>query len=78
MRRAQMSRLQPARLLCSRDFPGRNTQETVCHFILQGIFPVGNEPESPALTGGFFTSEPPGKPGGEGRESQPRGHPLQC
>ena len=29
--------LQPARLLCLWDFPGKNT-ETGCHFLLQGIF----------------------------------------
>ena len=28
--------LQPARLLCPRDFPGKNTG-VVCHFFLQGI-----------------------------------------
>ena len=30
-----------------------------CHFLLQGIFPT---PVSPALAGGFFSTEPPGKP----------------
>ena len=29
--------LQPARLLCPWDFPGKNT-ERVCHFLLHGIF----------------------------------------
>ena len=29
--------LQPARLLCPWDFPGKNTG-VVCHFLLQGIF----------------------------------------
>ena len=29
--------LQPTRLLCLRDFPGKNTG-VVCHFLLQGIF----------------------------------------
>ena len=35
-----------------------------CHFLLQGIFPTQglNEPTSPALAGGFFATEPPGKP----------------
>ena len=37
-----------------------------CHFLLQAIFSnPGIEPmspESPALAGGFFTTEPPGKP----------------
>ena len=32
-----------------------------CHSLLQGIFPTqGIKPASPALAGGFFTSEPPG------------------
>ena len=30
----------------------------------------GTEPEFPALTGGFFTSEPPGKPSNIGSSSQ--------
>ena len=30
-----------------------------CHFLLQGIFLI--KPMSPALAGGFFTTEPPGK-----------------
>ena len=30
--------LQPARLLCAWDFPGKNTG-VGCHFLLQGIFP---------------------------------------
>ena len=29
-----------------------------CHFLFQGIFPT---PVSPALPGGFFSTEPPGK-----------------
>ena len=37
-------RLQPARLLCPWDFPGKNTA-TGCHFLLQGIFPIqGSNP----------------------------------
>ena len=39
--------------------PGKNTG-VGCHFLLQVIEPVS--PESPALAGGFFTTEPPGKP----------------
>ena len=31
--------LQPTRLLCSRDFPGKNTG-VGCHFLLQEIFPT--------------------------------------
>ena len=34
-----MDWLQPTRLLCSRDFPGKYTG-MVCHFLLQGIFPI--------------------------------------
>ena len=59
--------LQPTRLLCLWNFPGKNTG-VGCHFLLQGIFPhPGIEPMSleslvsPALAGGFFTTEPPGK-----------------
>ena len=32
-----------------------------CHFFFQGIFPTQGS-KSPALGGGFFTTEPPGKP----------------
>ena len=36
-----------------------------CHFLLQGVLPhPGIEPVSPALAGGFFATEPPGKPPG--------------
>ena len=31
--------LQPARLLCPQDFPGKDT-EVGCHFLLQGVFPA--------------------------------------
>ena len=42
------------RLLCPWDFPGKNTRVD-CHFLRdQTLFP--------ALTGRFFTTEPPGKP----------------
>jgi len=35
-----------------------------CYFLLQGDLPdPGIEPVSPALAGGFFTTEPPGSPG---------------
>ena len=51
--------LGPARFLCPWDFPGKNTGSG-CHFLLQGIEPKSFE--SPALAGGFFTTEPPGKP----------------
>ena len=34
-----------------------------CHFLLQGIFPTqGLNLSQPALAGGFFTAEVPGKP----------------
>ena len=51
--------LQPARLLCPWDFPGKNT--TVgCHALLQGNLPnPGVKPTpltSPALAGEFFTT----------------------
>ena len=36
--------LQPTRLLCSQDFPGKNTR-VGCHFLLQGIFlTLGSNP----------------------------------
>jgi len=46
------------------NFPGKNTGVR-CRFLLQGIFPyLGSNLHllSPALAGGFFTTEPPGKP----------------
>ena len=47
----------------SMDFPSKNTG-VGSHFLLQGDRPnPGNEPEAPvtpALAGGFFTTEPPG------------------
>ena len=50
------------RLLCPWDSPGKNTA-LGSHFLLQGQLPdPGIEPMSPALVGGFFTTEPPGKP----------------
>ena len=42
-------------------FPGKKTGVS-CYFFLQGIFDPGIEPTSPALAGGFFISEPSGKP----------------
>ena len=48
----------------SLDFPGRNTG-VGCYFLLQGYPPdpgvKPTSPASPALAGGFFTTEPPGK-----------------
>ena len=44
------------------DFPGKMTG-VGCHFLLQGNLPdPGIKPTSLALAGGFFTTEPPGKP----------------
>ena len=53
--------LEPTRLLCPWDFPGKNTGAGF-HVLLQGIFLTGIEPASLALAGGFSTAEPPGKP----------------
>ena len=52
--------LQPIRLLCPWDFPGKDTG-VGCHFLFQGVFPTqGIEPLSPVLADGFFTTEPKG------------------
>ena len=55
----------PPRLLCSWDFPGKNTGMG-CHFLLQGILPTQRlNPHllmSPALGGGLSTPVPLGKP----------------
>ena len=61
----QPHRLQPARLLCPWDSPGKNTG-VGCHFQNSpGDLPhPGIEPptlKSPELAGGFFTTVPPGK-----------------
>ena len=53
----------PSRFLCPRNFPGNDTG-VGCHFLLQGLFP-GIKPVCPmstTLEGGFFTTEPSGKP----------------
>ena len=43
------------RLLCSRNFPGKNTG-VGCHFSSPGDLPdLGIKPASPALAGGFFS-----------------------
>ena len=52
--------LQPNEFLCPWDFPGKNTG-VGCHSLLQQIFP-GIEPMSTTLAGGFFNTEPSGKP----------------
>jgi len=50
------------RLFCPWDFPGKNTG-VGCHFLLQRIFLTqGSNPHFLHLTGGFFNTEPPGKP----------------
>ena len=51
----------PTRLLCPRDFPGKNTGEC-CHFLLRGSSWPKDQTFVSSLAGGFFTSEPPGKP----------------
>ena len=51
--------LQPTRLLCPWDFLDKNTG-VGCHFLLQGIEAMSLV--SPAMTGGFFITAPPGKP----------------
>ena len=56
--------LQPARLLCPWNFPGKNTRAG-CHFLLQGIFPTKGL--NPSLLHVLYwqadslLSEPPGK-----------------
>ena len=58
----QPQELQPTRLFCPWDFPGKNTG-VGCHFLLPRDLPYpGIEPMSPALAGGFFTTEPPEAP----------------
>ena len=52
---------EPGGLLCPWDFPGKDTG-VGCHFLLQDLPNPGIEPTSPALSGEFFTTEPPGKP----------------
>ena len=56
--------LEPARLLCPWDFLSKSTGDG-CHFLLQGICLTWDRAHvslSPALAGGLFTTEPPGKP----------------
>ena len=53
--------LQPARLLCPWDSPGKNTG-VGCHALLQGIFQTqGLNPGLPQLQADSLLSEPPGK-----------------
>ena len=53
--------LQPARLLCPWDSPGKSTG-VGCHFLLQGIFQTRGWTWVSLITGEFFTAEPPGEP----------------
>ena len=56
--------LDPTRLLCLWDSPGKNTGVS-CHTLLQGIFLTQGSnpyPMSPALVDEFFTAEPSVKP----------------
>ena len=54
-------RVDPTRLLCPWDFPGKNTG-VVYHFLFQGIFPAQGSNLllliSPELVKGFFTTRP--------------------
>ena len=63
--------LEPARLLCPWDSPGKDTG-VCCHALLQGIFSIhpGIELVSPALASGFFTTDATG----EGPLSLPPDH----
>ena len=53
--------LQPSRLLCPWESPGKSTEEG-CHFVLQGIPDPGVELRSLSLQTDSLPSEPPGKP----------------
>ena len=57
----QPNGLEPTRLLCSWDFPGKNTR-VGCYSLLQGNLPnSGTESGSPALQADSLLSEPPEK-----------------
>ena len=53
--------MEPTRLLCPWDTPGKNTG-VGCHFLLQGIYlpDPGTEPKSPALQADSLPFELPG------------------
>ena len=53
--------LQPARLLCPCDFPGKNIWSGLPFPSPEDLPNPRIEPASPALAGRFFTSKPPGK-----------------
>ena len=64
---------EPTKLLRPWVSPGKNTR-VGCHFLLQGIFPTqgsnpGIESGFPALEADALTSEPPGKPRDNVKES---------
>ena len=51
------------RFLFPRDFPGKKEYWSESSFLSPGDLPYPEiKPESPALAGGFFTTEPSGKP----------------
>ena len=52
--------LQPAKLLCPWDFPGKSPR-VGCDFLLQGISWPRDQTSISCLAGGFLTTEPPGK-----------------
>ena len=61
--------LSPTSLLCPWDSPAKNTG-VGCHFLFQGIFPTRDQTWVPGTAGGFFSTEPPGKPLGLPHTSQ--------
>ena len=54
--------LQPASLLCPRDFPSKN-MGVGCHFLFQETFLIQNESMSSCLAGRFFTTDHLGSQG---------------
>ena len=56
-------------LLCSWDFPGKNTG-LGCHFFLQGFSQPRDRARISKTTGIFFITKPPGKPKVRGRGSK--------
>ena len=53
--------VEPTRLLCSWDSPGKDTGGGG-HALLQGLFLTQGSNLHALLAGGFFTTEPAGKP----------------
>ena len=51
--------IEPARLLCPWNSPGKNTR-VGCHSLLQKIFPPQDKTLVSCIAGRFFTTEPPG------------------